>query len=306
MSRTPEENFTLTVRSALSDIAEVYTFGSQVTGTAVWDTDVDLAVLFRWGNEFWVYDKKGYPPIHLVNKRMQEVAERLPKSVKIENMIPHARSPLIKVRFGKVWGDIVINDGNGVLNSRLLRDFLGMADERVVHIVQWMKIWAKSHGLIGGSCGNLTSYALTIFTLCVLRDVNWVGSVYAYPVQREAINGLVFTGAEPWEIDEPEDDPDCTSVKNMVRFVLTRLRDALDPPASMKHRFAFTIFSEDCWPKSSLLLPPKDTRPLVIYDPLLGNNVAATLKQGKKQNLLSAIRRALNSINSGAGLNEII
>jgi hypothetical protein len=304
MSRTPEENFTMTVRSALSDIAEVYPFGSQVTGPAVWDTDVDLAVLFRWGNEYWVYDKKGYPPINLVLMRMQEVADRLAGKVKIEKMIPNARSPLIKVRFGKVQGDIVINDGNGVLNSRLLRDFFAMADERVVHIIQWMKIWAKSHGLIGGDRRNLTSYALTIFTLCVLRDVNWVGSVFAYPVERAAINGLVFTGAEPWEIDEPENDPDCTSVKKMVNFVLIRLRDALEE--SSRHRFAYTICSEDCWPKDRLLLSPKDKRPLVINDPLLGNNVAGTLKKGKKEILLAEIRRALTSINSGAGLNEII
>eukprot|EP00958_Prasinococcus_capsulatus_P000382 scaffold30_cov416-Prasinococcus_capsulatus_cf.AAC.39 len=141
---------------------EVEPFGSLVSGLALrTSSDIDLNIRLGGG----VADDR------------REVLSRIAAwisthpTLEISNVeaVLHARVPVLRcyhLRFG-CHCDIVVNNDEGVRNSRMLRFFVNR-QPTFLHLARVLKAWALARGICGASQERLSSYALVLLLLSFL------------------------------------------------------------------------------------------------------------------------------------------
>lgn len=136
--------------------AEVCLFGSFESGLSTLTSDADFTVLN--------FKDLGREPIH-------ELASNLHTSgwgpIKT---IATARVPIVSFTGHGIRCDMSINQPMGVFNSQLIHAYQKI-DPRFLSIWFGLRTLADNHGILGGSTGYLSSYALTMMLIVFLQDV---------------------------------------------------------------------------------------------------------------------------------------
>ncbi|KAF9134877.1 hypothetical protein BGW39_005592 [Mortierella sp. 14UC] len=138
-----------------SDI-EVQSFGSFASGLCTMNSDADFTVLFHGDYDY-------YPSI-------DDLADALHDSgYHSITTIPHARVPIASLMLSGINVDLNIAEPMGVQNSELIATYSGI-DDRFTTLWFSIKQIAKKHGILSGSTGFLSSYALAMMLIVYLQD----------------------------------------------------------------------------------------------------------------------------------------
>ncbi|KAG0276273.1 hypothetical protein BGZ95_007756 [Linnemannia exigua] len=137
--------------------AEVHLFGSFESGLSTTTSDADFTV--------YNFVSSGIEkPIHVL-ARILRTAGYGPITT-----ISHARVPIVSFVEQDIHCDISINQHMGVFNSQLINTYQTI-DTRFLGLWFGIRHLARQHGILGGSTGYLSSYALTMMLIVFLQDV---------------------------------------------------------------------------------------------------------------------------------------
>lgn len=138
-------------------------FGSSANGFGRKGSDLDVSC-FRAG-----MSERDRPfAIQELQTRLVPLLERHPQFELIE-AVWSARVPVLKLRFER-WLEVDLSCQNteAILNTELLRVYAKM-HPAVKHLVVWVKLWAKAHGVNGAKNGHLSSYTLTLMSIYFMQ-----------------------------------------------------------------------------------------------------------------------------------------
>ncbi|KAF8948151.1 hypothetical protein BGZ47_006259 [Haplosporangium gracile] len=136
--------------------AEVCLFGSFESGLSTLTSDADFTVLnFR---------DLGREPIHELASNLQASGWGPIKT------IANARVPIVSFTGHGIRCDMSINQPMGVFNSQLINAYQRI-DSRFLDIWFGLRTLADKNGILGGSTGYLSSYALTMMLIVFLQDI---------------------------------------------------------------------------------------------------------------------------------------
>lgn len=136
--------------------AEVCLFGSFESGLSTLTSDADFTVLnFR---------DLGREPIHELASNLQDSGWGPIKT------IANARVPIVSFTGHGIRCDMSINQPMGVFNSQLINAYQRI-DSRFLGIWFGLRTLADKNGILSGSTGYLSSYALTMMLIVFLQDI---------------------------------------------------------------------------------------------------------------------------------------
>ncbi|KAG0209521.1 hypothetical protein BGX33_005470 [Mortierella sp. NVP41] len=136
---------------------QVRLFGSFESGLSTLSSDADFTV-YNFVNPC---DGK---PIHELARILRAAGYGPIKTV------ANARVPIVSFTEGEVQCDVNINQPMGVHNSQLIKAYKDV-DSRFLGLWFGLRQLAKRHGILSGSTGYLSSYALTMMLIVFLQDV---------------------------------------------------------------------------------------------------------------------------------------
>ncbi|KAF9585842.1 hypothetical protein BGW38_000478 [Lunasporangiospora selenospora] len=136
------------------DTLTVQIYGSYVTGLATDSSDVDFVV------------RDSYSSIPNVS-RLARVLRSIP-GINILAVIDKARIPIVNFKYGSIHCDMCINEFMGLHNSKLIATYCKI-DSRVIPLWLALKTLAKRRGILSGSTGFLSSYALLLMLITFLQ-----------------------------------------------------------------------------------------------------------------------------------------
>ncbi|KAF9137471.1 hypothetical protein BGX30_010184 [Mortierella sp. GBA39] len=136
--------------------AEVCLFGSFESGLSTLTSDADFTVLnFR---------DLGREPIRELASNLQDSGWGPIKT------IANARVPIVSFTGHGIRCDMSINQPMGVFNSQLINAYQRI-DPRFLGMWFGLRTLADKNGILGGSTGYLSSYALTMMLIVFLQDI---------------------------------------------------------------------------------------------------------------------------------------
>ncbi|KAF9340513.1 hypothetical protein BGZ91_001608 [Linnemannia elongata] len=137
-----------------SDDVQVCLYGSFASGLCSMTSDADFTVYFNCYT----------PTIDELADALEDIGYQFVTS------IPHARVPIASYRLWGVSFDVSVEQPMGVQNSELISTYAEI-DSRFRTCWFSIKQIAKKHGILSGSTGFLSSYALTMMLIVYLQDI---------------------------------------------------------------------------------------------------------------------------------------
>ncbi|KAF9137469.1 hypothetical protein BGX30_010182 [Mortierella sp. GBA39] len=136
------------------DDVEVHTFGSYASGLCSVTSDADFTVYFDCFT----------PSIDELADALENIGYQFVTS------IPHARVPIASLVLWGISFDVSVEQPMGVQNSELISTYAEI-DNRFRTCWFSIKHIAKKHGILSGSTGFLSSYALTMMLIVYFQDI---------------------------------------------------------------------------------------------------------------------------------------
>lgn len=138
-------------------------FGSSANGFGRKGSDLDVTC-FRAG----IGEQDRPFAIQELQTRLVPLLELHPQFELIE-AVWSARIPVLKLRFeGWLEVDLSVQNSEALLNTALLKVYAKM-HPAVTHLVVWVKLWAKAHGVSGAKAGHLSSYTLSLMAIYFMQ-----------------------------------------------------------------------------------------------------------------------------------------
>ncbi|KAF9144758.1 hypothetical protein BG015_012109 [Linnemannia schmuckeri] len=271
---------------------KVNIFGSFASGLCSITSDVD----------FTVYNfARRYPdPIAELAKALRLAGY---ESVKA---IANARVPIVSF---KVWSfdcDISLDQPMGVINSKLIGTYRKI-DDRFPSLWFAIKHLAKKHGILSGSTGFLSSYALTMMLIVFLQHVT-SPPILPCLQQRERrqmviceIDGHDFSFDRNWSNYQTFGGANTKSVGQLLldfcEFYGCTFNYAIQEVNPCLGRIKARSYNPP--PRSQKDKKPKDW-PICILDPFItGRNVADNCRSSNVANIQKCFRDAFNALKIG-------
>ncbi|KAG0318830.1 hypothetical protein BGZ97_003211 [Linnemannia gamsii] len=283
---------TLLRRHHLQPHAEVCLFGSFESGLSTLTSDADFTVLnFR---------DLGREPIH-------ELASNLHTSgwgpIKT---IATARVPIVSFTGHGIRCDMSINQPMGVFNSQLIHAYQRI-DPRFLTIWFGLRTLADKHGILGGSTGYLSSYALTMMLIVFLQDVTTPPILPK--LQQQSTDRMISRMIDGYDCAFDKEPRNYTALAARN----TKLAGQLLTEFCMYFGYTFNYATREVNPRLGVIRhrsvspPPRsrrDSRPkdwqMLVLDPFITNrNVAGNCRAAHVHDIQQCFRSAYIAITKG-------
>ena len=281
------------ITELLRPVGQVIPYGSQISGTATTDSDIDFALIVTDPSEVATRD--------IINRTVGILKKA---KVTIVSVWDKAKAPLVRAAYQEQTFDIIFNGGGGVVGTWLIQDLI-RDNPIATKVIKTIKEWAKVNDVLGASQGRLGSHALTVFTLHYLMTVGIVGLAHlnndapgwaaAGELNQSASRRAYCHGPreDMWWISKRRrtNRRFYPSYKHLVRGVLFRLDLALNTTSPQDRQ----IYSVTMRARIPVTEGKNVSNPPLLYieDPISKQNTASNLKPVPFNTLRTEVAKAL-------------